>query len=382
MGKKKEEKPGSLSIEDLRGIINAKNGDKIAYLLNNAGDAGNPNDVPYFISTGSRVLDSILHVGKRFGISRITEISSTSGLGKSYLAVQVCKNAQKQDIIPVYYDAEYAINTDFLEAIGMDLDKFIYVQPVSLEAIFDSMEELMAQATKEQRFLFVIDSLAAAPTVSDLTTEFNPQASMGYKARLVSKAMQKLLGPLSKTQSTLLYLNQLKVNLSCENPKYATITEKFSTSGGSALPYACSTRIWLTGSKAKDSYVYDERGYKVGSLVKAHVIKSRHGTTGRVAEFKIKWAGDVRVCDQESWFEAVKESEYIRQSGAWYTLIMEDLTEKKFQANNWIKELEDDAFRQRIEWILDDELITKFANRSKDASKFYGSVTDEIPSEE
>ncbi len=107
------------------------------------------------------------------------------------------------------------------------------------------------------------------------------------------------------------------------------------------MHYAYSLRVWLTGRKAKASFVTDENGFRVGSEVKVKLEKSRFGTAGRHCNFKIFW-GDIEnvgVQDEESWFDAIQISNNIKQSGAWFSIVFEDGTEQKFQRKNWSRQV-------------------------------------------
>ena len=295
--------------------------------------------------------------------------------GKSYMAAQIAVNAQKMGITPVYLDSESSISPEFLEKMGCDLDNFLYVQAVSVEKTLELIEDLLK--TGDQQFLFIWDSMALTPTVSDIEGDFNPQSSMAVKPRILSKGLSKLIIPIAQSQSTLLILNQLKLNIGAEgNPKYLTQSQKFFTPGGKALAYAYSLRIWLTGSKSKDSFVYDDKGYRVGSLVKARLEKSRFGSQGRSCEFKILWGDDIGVLDDESLFEALKGSPYLA-TGAWNTLSYADGTEEKFRSVEWVEKMKDDKFRNRIMELIDDEIVRKFDDRTGEASEFYD--TEEKP---
>ena len=218
-----------------------------------------------------------------------------------------------------------------------------------------------------------------APSISDVEGDFNPQSSMAVKPRILSKGMSKLTVPIANNQATFLVLNQLKTNIT-RSPSEAMVTP-WVTPGGKAMHYAYSLRIWLTGRKAKASFVLDENGFRVGSEVKAKLEKSRFGTAGRHCNFKILWGNtdSVGVQDEESWFEAIQISDKLKQSGAWYTLIFEDGTEKKFQRKKWTDELKDEKFRKRVLQIIDEDVIMKFSNREGSASDFYESDETKDP---
>jgi len=283
------------------------------------------------------------------------------------MAAQVAANAQKDGIDVIYFDSESAIDPGFLEKAGCNLDNLLYVQATSVEFVLETIEDLLV--SNENRMLFIWDSLALTPAISDVEGDFNPLSSMAVKARILAKGMSKLTVPIANSQSTFLVLNQLKTNIT-RSPSEA-LTTPYMTPGGKALIYAYSLRIWLTGRKAKASFVTDDKGFRIGSEVKVKLEKSRFGTQGRQCNFKILWGDEIGIQDEESWLEAIKSSDSIKQAGAWYELIYEDSTSEKFQASHWKDKLENKKFRQRILTIMDEEIIMKFDKRVGDAAEFY-----------
>lgn len=367
-------KAGKLSISEMRTLLNKKAGMNVAHNLEDE----NPTEVTEWISTGSTWLDSIICRGKKAGIpvGKISEIAGEEATGKSYLAAQVAANAQKMGIVPVYFDSESAIDPKFLQNAGCDLENLLYIQAVSVEAVLEQIEELIKNGGS--RFLFIWDSLAMTPTVTDVEGDFNPQSSMAMKARILSKGFSKLTIPIAESRSTLLILNQLKLNIGADgNPKYMTQSQKFFTPGGKSPAYAYSLRVWLTGSKAKDSFVEDSKGYRVGSLVKARLEKSRFGTQGRSCEFQIMWADRVGVLDDESLFEAIKSSPSLTV-GAWNTLEHSDGTSEKFRSADWAVKMKEPKFRERVFELLNEEVILKFDKREGPASQFYENPVEEF----
>ena len=365
MARKAKNKAGKLSMSDMRSLINKKAGMSVAHDLTN----NNPTEVKDWIPTGSRWLDSIICRGKLTGIpvGKVVEIAGLEATGKSYMAAQVAANAQKMGVDVIYFDSESAIDPTFLERTGCDLENLLYIQAQSVEFVLETIEDLLAN--NDNRMLFIWDSLALTPSVSDVEGDFNPLSSMAVKARILAKGMSKLTVPIANSQSTFLVLNQLKTNIT-RSPSEAMV-EPYMTPGGKAMIYAYSLRIWLTGRKSKASYVLDERGFRVGSEVKATLKKSRFGTQGRQASFKILWGEEIGVQDEESWFEAIKGSEHLKQSGAWYTLLYKDGTEDKFQPSKWKNMLTSEKFRDRVLDIMDEEVILKFDKRQGEAADFY-----------
>ena len=355
----------------MRELINKKAGIALAHNLNEE----NPTEVKDWIPTGSRWLDSIVCRGHLAGIpvGKVIEIAGLESSGKSYMAAQVAANAQKKGIDVIYFDSESAIDPDFLERTGCDLDSLLYIQAQNVEFVLETIEDLLAN--NENRMLFIWDSLALTPSVSDIEGDFNPQSSMAVKARILAKGMSKLTVPIANSQSTFLVLNQLKTNIT-SSPSQALV-EPYMTPGGKAMIYAYSLRVWLTGRKAKASYVLDERGFRTGSEVKVTLKKSRFGTQGRQCTFKILWGNEIGIQDEESWLEAVKGSKHVTQSGAWYSLDMGNDENVKFQSVTWVKKLEDEVFRNRVLQIMDEEVILKFDKREGEASEFYDIEADE-----
>jgi recombination protein RecA len=359
-------KAGKLSMADMRKLINKRAGMTVAHNLNEE----NPTEVNDWIPTGSRWLDSIICKGKLAGIpvGKVTEIAGLEATGKSYMAAQVAANAQKMGIDVIYFDSESAIDPTFLERAGCDVETILYVQAQSVEFVLETIEDLLAN--NENRMLFIWDSLALTPAISDVEGDFNPQSSMAVKARILAKGMSKLTVPIANSQSTFLVLNQLKSNIT-RSPSEA-MTTPYVTPGGKAMIYAYSLRVWLTGRKAKASFITDDSGFRIGSEVKVKLEKSRFGTQGRQCNFKILWGtDDIGVQDDQSLFEAIKGSNYMTSAGAWYSLEMSDGKVEKFQPSKWEQKMKDPVFKQRVYDVMDEEVIQKFDKRLGKAEDFY-----------
>ena len=363
---KKTNPAGRLSIDQMRKLINKKAGQEVAVDL---GDDSNPTIVKEWIPTGSRWLDSVICRGKVAGIpvGKVTEIAGLEASGKSYMAAQIAGNAQNMGIDVVYFDSESALSFDFMQKAGCDASKILYVQATSVEFVLETIEELLKST--DSQFLFIWDSLALTPAISDIEGDFNPQSSMAVKARILAKGMSKLTIPLATSQSTFLVLNQLKTNIT-RSPS-EVLTTPYVTPGGKAMIYAYSLRIWLTRPKAKASFVTDDKGYRVGNTVKVKLEKSRFGTQGRQCQFKILWGDVVGIADEESWFDAIQSSPHLQRSGAWYELKYTDGTGEKFQSAHWLSKLENAKFKTRVLEVMDEEVVLKFHDRQGNADHFY-----------
>jgi RecA/RadA recombinase len=337
-------------------------------------DEEDPSKVNYWISTGSTWLDSTIAQGVRGGIpvGRISIIAGASSSGKSFMAGLVAANAQKMGIDVVYFDTEATMEREFLHKLGCDTSRILYIQPPSVEFVFETIQQLITQT--DGKYLFIWDSYANTPCSADAEGTFNPNETMALKPRITNKAMQKLTIPLSKSESTLLIVNQLKTNLNpTGNIKYLTDSERYTMPGGMTIRYPASLVVWLTAKRGKESIILDEKGYNIGYEMKARLEKSKFGTTGRESFYKILHIGEeLGVMDDESIFEAIKENcEHLVQSGAWYALKFEDGTEEKFQGKAWNEKMKNEKFRSRVLQIVHEEIVVKFATKTGDASRFY-----------
>jgi len=370
LARKTQVKPGRVAMQDLMKIVNKKAGRNVAHDLTGS----NPTQVKEWIPTGSRWLDSIVCRGRVAGIpvGKITELAGLESTGKSYMAAQVAANAQKQGKLVVYFDSESAIDPDFLKRSGCDLERLMYIQATSVEFVLETIEELLGAT--DEKLVFIWDSLALTPAISDIEGDFNPQSSMAVKARILAKGMSKLTIPIADQQATFLVLNQLKTNIpSGPMARQIAMVTPYTTPGGKAMHYAYSLRIWLTGRKAKSSFVTDEKGFRIGSEVKCKLEKSRFGTQGRNCAFRIMWGTrDIGIRDEESWFDAIKGSDYLTSAGAWYTLTMPDGYTKKFQPSKWSGLIRNDSeFREKVLQLMDEEVVRKFDERLGNAKDFY-----------
>ena len=375
MVRKAKTKPGKVSMQDLMSLVNKKAGVTVAHDLTGE----NPTEVKEWIPTGSRWLDSIISKGKVTGIpvGKVTEIAGLESTGKSYMAVQIAANAQKMGMMVVYFDSESAIDPSFIERAGCNLERLMYVQASSVEFVLETIEELLGAT--DEKMLFIWDSLAFTPSVSDVEGDFNPQSSMAVKARILAKGMSKLVIPIADKRATFLVLNQLKTNIpQGPNARIIAMTTPYVTPGGKAMHYAYSLRIWLTGRKAKASFIEDEKGFRIGSEVKVRLEKSRFGTQGRSCAFRIMWGtDDVGIRDEESWFDAIKGSSCLTSAGPWYTLTTPDGYTKKFQPSKWNNLIStDNDFKEHVIRLMDEEIVQKFDRRDGDAQDFYADPTD------
>ncbi|MCK9596339.1 DNA recombination/repair protein RecA [Candidatus Pacearchaeota archaeon] len=345
---------GRLSSEQIRNLINSKAGTQISYDL----EQESPTEVIDWIPTGSTWLDAIICRGKLGGIpvGKISECAGLESTGKSFFAAQIAANAQKKGYKIVYFDSENAIDPDFLKRSGCDISVLQYIQPSSIEEVFEIIETLLS--IPNEKWFFIWDSLAMTPSKADSEGDFELGGTISQTARVVSLGMKKLIIPIGKTQSTLLVLNQLKTNINPKNPGDMLVNPYF-TPGGKSVLYAYSLRIWLTKSDSKANLESDESGHIFGNRVKVKIKKSRFGSLGRECEFKIQWGIDpVGVQNEDSLYDALSES--FTKSGSWGSFIGKSGGEWKFQRKSFIEMLKtNDEFKKDINYLVETDIIRK-----------------------
>lgn len=359
-GKKveKEETVGKQNMADLRKVLEQNHKGQKTY---NLSEDDSPTAVTEWIPTGSRWLDSIINRSGMGGIpsKKISEIGGLEGVGKSYMAAQICINAQKMGYNVVYFDSEMSLSPTFQEKMGCDLDKFLYIPATTVEMVFETIETILNSG---KRNFIVWDSLAQTPTNQSQDAGYDPSSSIAYKARVISNAMQKLTQPIAIQESALLVVNQLKTNIaSGPSARFEMMMEPYVTPGGKTQAYSYSLRIWLTKRKAKSAAVVDESGEKYGCEVKCSIKKSRFGSEGRTCHFDIVWGEDyVGVLDEKSWLDAISKSDFIK-IGSWCQLLDKDKKVMKQFRKSEFEELckTDEAFRERVLELMDEEVIFK-----------------------
>ena len=342
MAKKKKESVRDELSSILATNLNKKfkSAHKVAYFLD--GGEQTPTDLDGWVSTGSPMLDLAISNRPDGGlpVGRITEITGLEGSGKSLLAAHAIADTQKKGGLGVYIDTENACNTEFLEAIGIDIQKMLYVPLESVEDIFeaiDSIIESVRGSDKKKLVTIVVDSVAGASTKVELSADYDQAGYATQKAIIISKAMRKVTNLIGRERISLIFTNQLRTRLG------VSFGDPWTTSGGKAIAFHSSCRLRLKQMGQLKSKIggVDQ---VVGIKTRAQVIMNRMGPPLRSVDYDIYF--DRGIDNYGSWLQMMKTYKLVSQSGAWYTYVDKETGEElKFQAKNFEDLLQD---RQEI----------------------------------
>jgi len=283
---------------------------RVAYFLDGSGDS--PTDVNDWVSTGSTVLD--LAISNRpnggFPVSKIVEITGLEQSGKSLLASHVIANTQKKNGIAVYIDTESSLNAQFLRAIGVDVEKMVYLPLETVEDIFDAIENIILKVREndpDKLVTIVVDSVAAATTKIESAADFEKDGYATQKAIIISKAMRKITNLIGQERILLIFTNQLRQKLGA-----MPFADQYTTSGGKALQFHSSVRIRLkqVGKLKEKINGVDE---VVGSEVEANIVKNRIGPPNRKVRYNVYYRQGMD--DFGGWLKLMKNYKVCKQSG-------------------------------------------------------------------
>ena len=277
------------------------------------------------IPTGSIALDVALGIG---GIprGRIVEIYGPESSGKTTLTLHAIANAQKGGGIAAFIDAEHALDPEYAKKLGVDIDSLLVSQPDTGEQALEIADMLVRSGSID---LIVIDSVAALVPRAEIEGEMG-DAHVGLQARLMSQALRKLTGALSQTQTTMIFINQLreKVGVFFGSPE--------TTSGGKALKFYASVRLDIRRIETlKDGTD------AVGNRTRVKVVKNKMAPPFKQAEFDILYG--VGISREGSLIDYGVEHEIVRKSGAWYTYDGDQLGQGKENARSFLLENPDMA---------------------------------------
>ena len=292
-------------------------------------------DVPV-ISTGSVSLDNALGVG---GLpkGRIIEIYGPESSGKTTLALHAIANAQKQGGIAVLIDAEYAFDANYAKNLGVDIDNLLVSQPDTGEQALEIADTLVRSGAVD---IIVIDSVAALVPAAEIEGEMG-DSHMGLQARLMSQALRKLTGILSKSKTCLIFINQLrmKIGVMFGNPE--------TTTGGNALKFYASVRIDVRRIAA----IKDGENI-VGNRTKAKVVKNKVAPPFKEAEFDILYGKGISLTGDL--VDLGSELGIIEKSGAWFSFEGERIGQGREKAKEFLEQ--NPETMKKIERLLKEKL--------------------------
>ena len=342
MAKKKQE----VDLADiLAGELNKQAKDnKVAFFLD---DDSAPTNVDGWVSTGCAMLDVAIS-NRPYGglpVGRIVEITGLEQSGKSLVSAHLLAETQKQGGVAVLIDTETAVSREFLEAIGVDVSKLLYVSADSVEQIFDMTEtiiEKVRETSKDRLVTIVTDSVAAASTQVELASDYGKDGYATDKAIISSNAMRKITNMIGRQKILLVYTNQLRQKMNA-----MPFGDPWTTSGGKALAFHASVRLRLKGAGQIKMKVGGNDKI-VGMKVRCQVVKNRMGPPLRSTDFEIYF--DRGIDNYGSWLKVMKDNKIVKQAGAWYTYTDTDTGEElKFQSKDFIDIMEErEEIREQI----------------------------------
>jgi recombination protein RecA len=272
------------------------------------------------ISTGSIGVDAALGVG---GVprGRIIEIFGPESSGKTTLSLHIIAEAQQTGGLAAFIDAEHALDAEYAKKLGVDIDNLIVSQPDSGEQALEIAEVLVRSAAID---VVVIDSVAALVPRAELEGEMG-EAQMGLQARLMSQALRKLTGVVSKSKTCFIFINQIreKIGVMFGNPE--------TTTGGRALKFYSSVRLDIRRTNQ-----IKEGDEVVGSRVKVKVVKNKCAAPFRHAEFDVGYGEGISKTGEL--LDIGLEHKLIEKSGSWFSYGDVRLGQGRENAKLFIKE--------------------------------------------
>jgi recombination protein RecA len=312
------------------------------------------------ISTGSISFDSALGAGG-FPRGRVVEIFGPESSGKTTIALQVVAEAQKAGGLAAFVDAEHAMDPIYARKLGVDVDNLLVSQPDYGEQALEIAEALVRSGAID---VLVVDSVAALVPKAELEGEMG-DSHMGLQARLMSQALRKLTGIVSKSRTCLIFINQIreKIGVMFGNPE--------TTTGGRALKFYSSVRVDIRRIAAiKDGDIV------VGSRTKVKIVKNKTAAPFREAEFDIMYGEG--ISKEGDLLDAAVVNNLVEKSGAWFSYKGERIGQGRENAKAFLKENKETLAR------LDAELrkqlgLSTLAERAAAATANGNAAVENLP---
>ena len=272
------------------------------------------------VPTGAINLDAAIGVG---GIprGRVTEIYGPESSGKTTLCLHVVANAQKLGGVAAFIDAEHALDTEYARKLGVDVEALLISQPDTGEQALEICEILVRSGAVD---IVVIDSVAALVPKAEIEGDMG-ESHMGLQARLMSQALRKLTGAISRSKTIVIFINQLreKIGVMFGNPE--------TTTGGKALKFYASVRLDI-----RRIGPVKEKEEVVGSHVRVKVVKNKVAPPFKQAEFDIMYAEG--ISHTSLLVDIGAEANIIEKSGAWYSYNGQKIGQGRENAKMYLKD--------------------------------------------
>ncbi|GLC27512.1 recombinase RecA [Roseisolibacter agri] len=272
------------------------------------------------IPTGAINLDAAVGIG---GIpkGRITEIYGPESSGKTTLCLHVVANAQKQGGVAAYIDAEHALDTEYARKLGVDVEALLISQPDTGEQALEICDILVRSGAVD---VVVVDSVAALVPKAEIEGDMG-DSHVGLQARLMSQALRKLTGAIARSNTAVIFINQLreKIGVMFGNPE--------TTTGGKALKFYASVRLDIR----RIGPVKDKEDV-VGSHVRVKVVKNKVAPPFKQAEFDIMYAEGISHASLV--LDIASEAAIIEKSGAWYSYQGQRIGQGRENAKMFLKD--------------------------------------------